>query len=241
MSQGRAQRGAGAVEFIVVFLSFAALITGLFEMTRVYRTKHTLNTATFQAARAGSVHHARSGPIEAELANNMAPLYIGGRRSAAGLGDALLKAKALAELPGIGVEVVSPTRSIFDQLRRKQWIQRSDESTHRWQDVIPNDNLRFRPRQTANISVDGKAAGINLQDANLLKVRSLWCHRMVVPALDRVIFDIVNLPLFVSARQLTCSAISDRDVPGIARGYYVPVVADATVRMQSAVVADNLR
>ena len=241
MSLLRAEGGAGAVEFIVVFLAFAALITGLFETTRVYRTKLTLNTATFHAARAGSVNHARTGPMEAELANNMAPMYALGQRSSSGLQEALLRARAVAELPGIGLEVVSPSREIFDQLRKQQWVRRSDQESYRWQQVIPNDNLKYRPREMATFDSDGSSEQINLQDANLLKVRSLWCHRLVVPALDRAIFELMNLPMFVSSRQLVCSAISNRNIKGIASGFYLPVVADATVRMQSAVVADDLR
>ena len=241
MNRAQHQRGAAAAEFVVVFLSFAALITGLFEMTRVYRAKHTLNTATFQAARAGAVHHGRAAPMESELANNMAPLFMGGERSVAGLNRALLGTRALVELPGIGVEIVSPSRAAFDQLRKRQWLRLDDDSEHRWQDVIPNDNLRFRPREVADIEVDGNAAALNLQDANLLKIRSLWCHRLIVPALDHLIFGILNQALFVSERQLVCSAISGRDIAGIAAGFYIAVVADATVRMQSAVVADSLR
>tara|TARA_R110000787_G_scaffold211663_9_gene321509 strand:+ start:32493 stop:33215 length:723 start_codon:yes stop_codon:yes gene_type:complete len=234
------QHGAGAIEFAVVFLIFAALMTGLFEMTRVYRTKHTLNTATFLAARAGAVNHARTGPIEAELANNMATLYTLGQRDSTGLSQAVARAKTLTALPGIGAELVSPSREIFDRLQRLQWIRRTGEEDYRWQNVIPNDNLKYRPRTLAHFSSDSGSGQINLQDANLLKIRSLWCHRLVVPGLDRLIFQIVNQPAFVSARQLVCSAISGLEQDGIAPGFYLPVAADATVRMQSAIVSDDL-
>lgn len=237
----RRQQGQGAVEFLVVFLGFAALFLGLFEMTRVYRAKHVLNTATFQAARAGSLLNARTAPMDAELANGMVVLFMASRRSSAGLSEARKQTQALVSLPGIGVQVLSPTRGAYDQLRRRQWIRRSDEDAHRWQDVIPNDNLRLRPRQAARIETEDGPAQIDLQDANLLRVRSLWCHRLVVPGLDRVVFEIVNLAPWRSARQAVCSAISQGAAPAVARGFYVAIAADALVRMQSAVVADDLQ
>ncbi len=234
------QRGAGSVEIVVIMLLFVALITGLFEMTRVFRTKHTLNTATFMAARAGALHHARKAPMESELARAMAPAYLFGQRDSEGVARAVSRSSAMTALPGIGAEIVSPTRQIFDALARTQRIRRSDESEFRWQHVIPNDNLRYRPREMAPVDTEDGTRQINLQDANLLRIRSLWCHRLVVPGLDRLVFDLVNQADVLSQRQAICSAISDRDIPGVTRGYYLAVTADAVVRMQSAVVADDL-
>lgn len=232
--------GQSSVEFLVVFLGFAALFLGMFELTRVYRARHVLNTATFQAARSGALLNARVAPMNAELANGMSALFMASSRSASGLVEARAAAQVLVSLPGLGVRILSPTRDAFLQLHRRQWIRRSDEAVHRWHDVIPNDNLRLRPRQVASLDTMDGPASINLQDANLLRVRSLWCHRLVVPALDRVVFGVLNLPPFQSPRQAVCSAISEGAAPGIARGYYIPIAADAIVRMQSAVVADDV-
>jgi hypothetical protein len=237
---GRAQAGQGALEFIVVFLGFAALFLGLFEMTRVYRAKHVLNSATFLAARTGALLNARTAPMNAELANGMVLLFMASGRSAQHLARARADTQALVSLPGLGIQILSPTRQAFDQLQRRQWIRRSDESEHRWQDVIPNDNLRLRPRALAQIDTARGRAPLNLQDANLLRVRSLWCHRLVTPVLDRVVYEIVNLAPFLSARQSVCSAISGGAGAGIARGFYLAVSADATVRMQSPIVVDDM-
>lgn len=223
------------MEFVVIFLCFAALLTGLFEMTRVFRAKHLLNTATFAAARMGSLTNARLEPMEGELANAMVSLFMQGDRSAKGVAAALARAQAMVALPGVGIAIVSPTAEIFEQLKVRQHIRRSDEASSRWQDVIPNDNLRWRPRGTAELSGGGE---INLQDANLLKVRALWCHRLVVPLLDRVVVEIAEL--YIPGRQAVCSAISAGRAPGIARGYYLVIGADAVLRMQSPVVADAL-
>ena len=236
----RSQTGAGAIEAIMVLLLFACLLGGLLEMTRVFRTKHTLATATFMAARAGALHHAQSAPMDAELARSMAPAYAFGRRDSEGVSKALARAAAMLALPGIGTEVISPTRPVFEQLARRQWIRRSDEASYRWQSVIPNDNLRHRPRQGAMIDTDHGQRPVLLQDANLIRVRSLWCHRLVVPGLDRLVFQLASRGGSPTARQAVCQAISDRHIEGIPRGYYLAVSADAVLRMQSAVVADDL-
>jgi len=240
MRAATAEQGQGNIEFIIVFLVFAGLLLGLFEMTRVFRTKHLLNTATFLAARAGAISNARLPPMNGELANGMAPLFMHGAQSATGLVSAQVRAQAVARLPGLGVQIVSPNAAAFRAFKVQQRIRRSDEDDYQWQDVIPNDNLRWRPASTRDIQINGATARLNVQDANLLKVRTLWCHRLIVPALDAVIFAIVNTPLFLGERQQVCSAISHRALAGVATGYYLAITADATLRMQSAVVGDDL-
>ena len=239
MKAASAQRGQGAAEFIVVFLSFAALMLGLFEMTRLYRAKHLLNTATFAAARAGALHHARIDPMDAELANGMAALYVAGNSSVAGLGSGVAQARLFANIPGIGVDIVSPTREAFDGLAQRQWIRLDEGTEYGWRNVIPNDNLRWRPRNMASISVGGNTQPINLQDANLLRIRSLWCHRLIVPALDRAIWAAVNI-LSPSNRQNVCNAISNTATNGIPSGFYLAIASDAILRMQSPVIRNDL-
>lgn len=235
------QSGQGAVEFIVVFLLFAVVVLGLFEMTRVFRAKLTLQGATFAAARAGALHHALLSPMNAELANGMAVLHMQSTRSLIGIGDAQARARAQVNLPGIGIEIVSPTAAAYSAHARQQWVHRSDEADYRWQRVIPNDNLRWRPREARMIATADGDRPLHVQDANLLKVRALWCHRLVVPALDRAIFEIVSLRPFANERQDACTALSAAaGVAGIADGYYVAISSDAIVRMQSAVVEDDL-
>lgn len=235
----RRQRGAGAVEFVVVFLLFMALLAGLFEMTRVFRSKHTLNAATFSAARAGALNGARLQPMNLELANDMAPLFHAGA-SSAGLAAAITRARAFAvalAAAGGGVDIVSPTQAVFDDLKKTQYfpVPGTDDLVRR--EVIPNDNLRWRPRRVA----DTPAGDINLQDANLLKIRSLWCHRLVVSGLDRAVFFILNLPIFATERQGVCSALTavagNEAVP---QGFYIAIAADAIIRMQTPVVGDDL-
>ncbi len=52
--------------------------------------------------------------------------------------------------------------------------------------MIPNDNLTYRPT-----TVNGNS-GLNIQDANLLKIRITYCAKMVVPLANVTIYSIVN-------------------------------------------------
>lgn len=241
MIRRRCQSGQSVVEFMTIFILFACLLFGLFEITRAFRAKYVLTTATFAAARTGSLHNARAEPMGAQLADGMSVLYMLGRSSPETLLEARARARALEALPGVGVQIVSPTRSVHESLARQQWIWRSDEADYRWQRVIPNDNLRWRPRESVAVDADVGSRRLNLQDANLLKVRSLWCHRLVVPVLDRLIFEILSAPDFASDRQAVCAAVSAAAATsGIAPGYYLAISADSIVRMQSQIVADDL-
>lgn len=245
------QRGQGAVEFVIVFVLFAALFMGLFEMTRVFRVKHVLNTATFSAARAGVLNNALKGPMNAELASAMAPIYAR-ENSISGFAAAVARARAFGialDAAGGGVEIVSPTAAVFDQLARTQYLPADGAGSIQEVTVIPNDNLRWRPPEVAVIDADGQAVAVNLQDANLLKIRAIWCHRLVVPALDRLIFEIVDgfAGALRNARQGVCSRLSlggqlvdELTGAGLAGGYYIAVSADAVVRMQSPVLGDDL-
>lgn len=239
MKVAHQQRGQGAVEFMVVFVLFLALLGGLFEMTRVIRCKLLLRSATFEAARVGAMHHARRAPMEAELANGMTALQTFGARGPEGLVAAQARARALVSAPGIGIRILHPTAALHTALARSQWIHLDGDDAYAWAQVIPNDNLQWRPRDSVTIA-DGTE--VHLQDANLLKVASVWCHRLVVPALDRLIHAVVTTPAWASDRQSPCTALSSGpDRPdGIAAGYYLAVTGTAIVRMQSAVVDDDL-
>lgn len=232
--------GQGSIEFLLVFLGFAALFLGLFEITRLYRCKHVLNTATFAAVRAGALHHASTGVMNAELANGMVPLLMQSTRSALQLGVSRERALALIRTPGIGIQILSPTRTTFAQFRAMQWVRLAEDRDFRWQHVIPNDNLRLRSRAAGNVERSYPTGRMTVQDANLLRVTSLWCHRLITPVLDRVVFYVVNWGLLNAERQRVCSAISGLRGHGVPEGFYVAVVGDAVVRMQSSFSASTL-
>ena len=241
MSRRGAQQGQSAVEFLVVFLGFAGLLLGLFEMTRVYRAKHVLKTATFAAARAGSLHNANLARMNAELANGMAPLLMSGTRSVEGLANARRLAQRRIGMPGSGVQIISPGPDTITRLQQYQWSRISGDTQHRWRPALPNDNLALRPRSKAMVRTPSADRHLTIQDANLLKVRSLWCHRLVVPGLDRVIHGIAVSLAPPSSGQAACDAAASPAGSGSAGGYFLPLSAQAIVRLQSAFHLQTVR
>jgi hypothetical protein len=53
---------------------------------------------------------------------------------------------------------------------------------------IPNDTLMYR-----SASTDPKASGVNIQDANLLKIRVHYCYDMYVPLANKAIYYATNI------------------------------------------------
>ena len=109
--------------------------------------------------------------------------------------------------------------------------------------TIPNDNLMYR-------SVDA-VGDVNVQDANLLKVRVTYCVRLVVPIVNRMISAFTVAPPgtpdrmdtgysggSMSASELlkvtpATGATGLCVLTGDAYPYRIPVTAESVVRMQS--------
>ncbi|MBL7250930.1 TadE/TadG family type IV pilus assembly protein [Alloalcanivorax sp. C16-2] len=244
----RAQGGQALAEMLITFAWGVPLLLAIIQLGLMYRAKATLNDATFRAARAGSLHHAYTSDMKHELVRSMVPtLYAVPPGETPSLATYTVRREALDALYGIEahpiakVDVVSPTAKGFREFSKPAWGLTSDcgrggcpnGGDYREVDAdqrlyeIPNDNLEQRP--TTLVDVDGRK--INVQDANLLKIRTLWCQEMKVPGINRLVWEAVNLSgLFNSADWRRCSLL--RAAQG---GYYFPLSSHAVVRMQTPV------
>ncbi len=63
------------VEFLIVFPVMLLLVMGILQFAFIYQAKITLNYATFQTARAGSLNNISMSAMQSAFASNMAPLY----------------------------------------------------------------------------------------------------------------------------------------------------------------------
>ena len=63
------------VEFVIIIPVMLMLILGIIQFALIYKAKITLNYATFQTVRAGTLNHASSSSMEKAFTSNMAPLY----------------------------------------------------------------------------------------------------------------------------------------------------------------------
>lgn len=268
------QRGQALVEHIILWPSLVLLTLGTLQMAFLYRDRATFNDAVFRAAREGSLQNAFEAPMNQKLVESLVPLYLRRDPGIASYAGAFARAytdnavnplngRKLRALSGIDLEIVSPNRDVFDRFARNMYtlengceqdvqrVSRGNDRT-RCREVqfrqIPNDNLNIREDATESVTIAGESVELNIQDANLLKIRGHWCAPLVVP---------FGRDAFYWARRTWHALYSDSGgrshdhwracqnrtrVNAIAassglawRTLYIPVTSDSIVRMQSPV------
>jgi len=173
------QSGQSAVEFIIVTPVILMLIFGSMQFALLYRAKITLNYATYQAARAGSFSNGSRIMMENALARNLAALYTRSTNVGTAEGDIFWAREMVRQeiINGfLWVQVLNPTDEAFNDFGLDD-----DGDT-----IIPNDNLMYRAQNTSS--------GLTIQDANLLQIRVSYCHRMIVPYIDRLLAILMTRP-----------------------------------------------
>jgi hypothetical protein len=226
----RRQRGQAIAEYIYVFPILIMLILGAIQFGFIYQTKATLNYATFAATRQGALNNGSMSAIVDGLTSGMMPLFAhssstGGSRNLELLKNAWTLANAQVTDPKLTlITIVNPTSSALSA------YQGSSESGAE----IPNDNLMYRDTNIAG-------GGMNLQDANLLKVRVTYCYRMAVPILNKLIYNLVIDPpatptVGTTAADMLASegaGSTTKRCTGIDDEYRIPITSEAVVRMQT--------
>lgn len=219
------QRGAAMTEMLIVFPILLLIALGSVQMAFIYEAKATLNHATFMAARAGAVNSANSQAMRRAFARGMLPLYSPPKDISLATGAKALLAYAEAQevpivAPGLpdaplGVtqmRIINPTRDAFDEYGENIDGER----------VIPNDRLQMRDSR----AIDASLSGVNIQDANLLKLRVMYGYELKIPFINRVLVRLARWRTTDITKQV------------LLRRGRLPIVSTATVRMQSA-AGDN--
>lgn len=225
------QTGQALAEYIYVFPILALLILGAIQFGFIYQTKSTLTYATFNATRQGALHNGSMSSIVDGLTSGMMPLFThssstGGNRNLDLLKNAWKLADEQMTDPKLTlITIVNPPSSTLSA------YQGQSESGNE----IPNDNLMYR-----STDIPGGTT-MNIQDANLLKVRVTYCYRMAVPILNRLIYhlaiDTSSTPAAGNAGAdmlaSTGGGSTSKRCTGIDDEYRIPITAEAVVRMQS--------
>ncbi|MCF6226932.1 MAG: hypothetical protein L3J22_11620, partial [Xanthomonadales bacterium] len=76
-------------------------------------------------------------------------------------------------------------------------------------------------------------------DANILKIKTLWCHRLITPGLDQLVYRTILNFGAVSAEQRVCNAVTFAGGLAGSRNYYVAVTSQSVMRMQSPVFSEG--
>jgi RHS repeat-associated protein len=239
------QRGVSLVELSIALPMFVLLIFIIAELGLMHEAKSVLDVAALAAARSGAIHGGDAGEMKNAAVLALAPLYAS-ETGAAGLAAGWGKAKLDTGLPhaagatsvvnnppgasfngaggasasGLQVDILSPTRQMVSDFGvMRSHLDGSSET--RKEKVIPNDNLSYRDTRLIN--------GVNVQDANLLKIKVIYLYETKMP-LTRYFFTPFMNANLTNVLFEGGAAGSTAEAPG---GWRVPLVAYATVRMQS--------
>ncbi len=202
------QRGAAIVEAVIALPILLAIILGAIQFGLIYQAKATLNFAGLQAARAGAVSNARPEAIRRGLSRGLAPLY-SPDSSVEGVARTIARINA-ALVTDARIRILNPTREAFDDFGEDVEGVRE----------IPNDRLHSRS------TTIGALSGLNIQDANLLRVEVMYGYELQVPLVNAFIARIL---LATGERR----AVLDTFQQQLLRRGRLPIVTTATVRMQS--------
>lgn len=183
-------QGQAMVEFLIVMPVFILLIFGTVQVALIYSAKTTLNYATFQAARIGALNNATYTGIRKGLIRGLAPLFTNSNSRtgpdvsqdiAAGIDSGGSRKDAASEVDGyVRIIRVSPRAAIFSTGSSGFGELNSDGIAQ-----IPNSQLMYRDSRLAS--------NVNIQDANLLKIRVQYCYELIVPMVSRVIGSLSQL------------------------------------------------
>ncbi|MET3009552.1 TadE/TadG family type IV pilus assembly protein [Stenotrophomonas koreensis] len=209
------QRGQSMVEFCIVVPLFLFLLLLILQMVLIYRAKSTLDYATFQAARTGAVNGADPDAMRNRLALGLVPLWTHSP-DLGGVAAARAKTQGELLLGHATLEVISPTKQMWNQFRERQYDGRL---------ALPNDTLQYRNRAI------NAQTNVHIQDANVLRIKAQYDFPLIVPFVDRVIVGASRLLSEGPDTRLRRDLISGR--------YRLPLVSSAEVRMQSPVYEQN--
>lgn len=226
----RRQAGQATIEYLYVVPILLLLLLASLQFVFIYEAKHTLNYATFAATRAGALNNGSLAAIQDGLAAGLAPLFAHDTTQKA-LKDARATAKTETGDSKLAlIEILNPTAIALTGFQNSNG-------------EIPNDNLMYR-------SDTDLQDGMNVQDANLLKVRVTYCVRLVVPLVNRMISSFTVAPPLQGAKidsytggSIAAPELLKVEAPGASSGlcsdptnaypYRIPVTSEAVVRMQS--------
>lgn len=212
------QSGASIIEFLVIVLAMGPLVLGAIQLALFYHAKTMINYATYEAARTGAVRGGDWQKMRQAFVRNVLPFY-GGGKSTRDLNSAHFRASwdirrtLLFGGAGFKIDILSPTRQAFSDFAFRTSTREALK--------IPNDHLSYRHRQV------GQNSKVNIQDANLLKIKVTYGFKMIVPVINKLV---ANTLKYTNRKNF---AYYNADPPRI------PIVSYATVRMQSESVMSS--
>jgi len=203
------QTGAAAVESLIALPIVLLLMLGAAEWARIYEAKVSVDHAVVMGARSGAFNHANPTAILKGMAQGMLPYYAPPANK--------IEQTRLKLISSLGtqsrIRILNPTPEAFSDFgQTKNGIR-----------FIPNDDLHLKSTAT------GAKSGINIQDANLLKVETTWGVELRMPFISTLISLVgqATTPAGSFEQQLYARNM-------------IPVTATTVLRMQTEAHENNL-
>lgn len=174
--------GQSMVEFIIVTPVMFLLVFGALQFALIYQAKTTLNYATFEAARAGALNKAQIPAMQNAFARAMAAMYMDITEDQ-GV-DRTTAARDYVRDEIIDDGSGEPVFAEFQLLNPNERSFAEHGIAVDGNCEIPNDNLMYRD--------DAIKGDQNIQDANLLKLRVVYCYPLHVPFVNRMLTTIMT-------------------------------------------------
>ena len=114
------QKGQSVVETMIILPAFALLMFGILEFAYLLHTKATVNAATFDAARKGSLNNAKPSQMKDGMAGVLAALFVREKPDLAKSNLAKIKALGYLNIPAVPrgwVEIISPSKAVFEKFK----------------------------------------------------------------------------------------------------------------------------
>lgn len=180
-SKSKAQSGATMVELLVLAFPLVMLGTASLETARWLFARHNVDYALYEALRAGTVNGGQFAAVGEALQQGLLPLRGGGsdasqRQFTQGL--ARRQAQAFAsrfELPVLRMQQLNPTPASFDDFATDT-------------DAFGARRIRnsYQALQHAEQPL-GKRSGQTIFEANQLRLRLTYLHRVITPGVGALI------------------------------------------------------
>lgn len=175
----RKSRGQSMVEYLIILPSLLLLTLGAIQFALLYQIKSQVNYATYAAARQGALKNGNSTSIKDAFGAGMTPLFTN-KADFSGI----LRGRAVGAIEAFNplvtkIERISPPESVKTDFGIV-------DPTNANKRIVPNDNLQYRPTTV------GANSNLNIQDANILKIRVTYCAKLIVPVANVAIYSLVN-------------------------------------------------
>lgn len=203
------QSGSAIVETLVGIGVFLSLGLGAWQWGLIYEAKSAASHAAFMGARAGSIDHAKTSSIVTAFARYMAPLYAPASGSDTDIATVIAQQTALEATEFTQVRILNPNREAFSDFG----VDLDDDNQN---NDLPNTDINFMSQEVSTNS------GLNIQDANLLKIEITYGVPLKVPVMGSLFATVLKQFSNISPFKRI-----------LLENNRIPITVSSTVRMQT--------